>query len=383
MNEEEEPAHHGVYAPLPRASNILTHSWRDSSDDREFQLQNPGSSSTLRPTTSDIDIDDLILGLTTSASISSTTDSQILRKMDPVSTPKPIICDIDSQIPDPMDNATIPSDPEALLTQMTTEPIMSGNEDQIPAKASSFLTTGRFEPQSKESQNNPHDWIPTFNTQYTLAPIRGSDGRFTSTTLSDTDERPTMEPIIRSIGSKSDFEDLTPLNSPVKIFSRQQSPSPSPATRRQPQSPTPDICRRPMATQQPLARFSGDPDDPVQPATFLQDFELVELSPTSSATPELGSAKGAEVEKTKRLIGTVWKNLPYALKKTIYEEHDTWVEFTNTIKKVKWSVLKVEAEHEASKATPLVVPETPRTKLAASFAAARIATPPSPSPGRT
>ncbi|KAJ4489011.1 hypothetical protein C8J55DRAFT_487192 [Lentinula edodes] len=151
-----------------RASNILTHSWRDDSDDRvidsedetieyssrssedsdtdrsilnEFQLQNPGSSSTPRPTTSDIDIDDLILGLATSASISSTSDSQILRKMDPASTPKPIICDIDSQLPDSMDNATIPSNPEALLGQMTTEPIISGIEDQIPAKASSFLTT--------------------------------------------------------------------------------------------------------------------------------------------------------------------------------------------------------------------------------------------------
>ncbi|GAW08959.1 retrotransposon-like family member (retr-1) partial [Lentinula edodes] len=29
-----------------------------------------------------------------------------------------------------------------------------------------------------------------------------------------------------------------------------------------------------MTAQQPLARFSGDPDDPVQPATFLQDFEV-------------------------------------------------------------------------------------------------------------
>ncbi|GAW03059.1 retrotransposon-like family member (retr-1) partial [Lentinula edodes] len=225
-----------------------------------------------------------------------------------------------------------------------------------------------------------------------------------------------------------------------------------------------------MATQQPLTRFSGDPDDPVQPATFLQDFEvrMTELmTPRAdlasrikpylerdsrawewytedlTATDRTGSwegfeakfhlrfpsqkkekksaksyltsleaeritheqmmttsedtnqpyhqwwadrllrlAKGAEVEKTKQSIGTVWKSLPYALKKTVEEEHDTWMEFTEAIKKVKWSVLKVEAEHEASKAVPMAPPETPRAKLATSFAAARISTPSSPSPSR-
>ncbi|KAH7880312.1 uncharacterized protein C8R40DRAFT_1165259 [Lentinula edodes] len=90
-------------------------------------------------------------------------------------------------------------------------------------------------------------------------------------------------------------------------------------------------------------------------------------------------AKGAEVEKTKQSIGTVWKHLPYALKKAIDEEHDNW-EFTSAIKAVKWSVLKVEAEHEVGKTTPLVVPETPRTKLANNFATARISTSPLPSP---
>ncbi|GAW07875.1 hypothetical protein LENED_009896 [Lentinula edodes] len=177
-----------------------------------------------------------------------------------------------------------------------------------------------------------------------------------------------------------------------------------------------------MATQQPLTRFSGDPDDPIQPATFLQDFEvhMTELMTvradlkkekksaksylaslegerimhemimkTSKDTNQLYHqwwadrllrlAKGAEVEKTKQSIGTVWKHLPYALKKAIDEEHDNW-EFTSAIKAVKWSVLKVEAEHEVGKTTPLVVPETPRTKLANNFATARISTSPLPSP---
>ncbi|KAJ3920565.1 hypothetical protein F5877DRAFT_76982 [Lentinula edodes] len=225
-----------------------------------------------------------------------------------------------------------------------------------------------------------------------------------------------------------------------------------------------------MATQQPLTRFSGDPDDPIQPATFLQDFEvrMTELmTPRAdlasrikpylerdsrawewytedlTATDRTGAweafeakfhvrfpsqkkekksaksyltslegeritheiimkmsedtnqpyhqwwanrllclAKGAEVEKTKQSIGTVWKHLPYALKKVIDEEYDNWEEFTSAIKAVKWSVLKVEVEHGAGKTAQLVVPETPRTKLTNSFAAARISTPPSPSPIR-
>ncbi|KAH7872848.1 uncharacterized protein C8R40DRAFT_1173247 [Lentinula edodes] len=57
-----------------------------------------GSSSTPRPTTSNFDItENLILGFTTSAFIPSTTDTQILRKMEPATTSKPIIRD--SQIP--------------------------------------------------------------------------------------------------------------------------------------------------------------------------------------------------------------------------------------------------------------------------------------------
>ncbi|GAW08224.1 hypothetical protein LENED_010272 [Lentinula edodes] len=87
------------------------------------------------------DIEDLIVGLTTSASISSTTDTQILRKMDPASTPKPTTCAIDSQIPECTENVSMLLSPEALFGQMTTEPIMSGIEDQIPTKASSLLTT--------------------------------------------------------------------------------------------------------------------------------------------------------------------------------------------------------------------------------------------------
>ncbi|KAJ3862527.1 hypothetical protein EV359DRAFT_65562 [Lentinula novae-zelandiae] len=112
----------------------------------DFQLQNTSSSSTPRPTTTDIE--DLIIGLTTSASISSTTDTRILRKMDPASTPKPTTCAIDSQIPESTENVSMLLSPEALFGQMvfiylakTTEPIMSGIKDQIPMKASSPLTT--------------------------------------------------------------------------------------------------------------------------------------------------------------------------------------------------------------------------------------------------
>ncbi|KAJ3876918.1 hypothetical protein F5051DRAFT_441084 [Lentinula edodes] len=143
--------------PESRACNFLPHSYRD--DDRAIDSEDEtieyckrssedsdtdrsilnGSSSTLRPTTSDFDItENLILGFTTSAFIPSTTDTQILRKMEPVTTSKPIIRD--SQIPESTDNATMPSKPEALSRQMTTEHIMSAIED-IPVKASSLLTT--------------------------------------------------------------------------------------------------------------------------------------------------------------------------------------------------------------------------------------------------
>ncbi|GAW06820.1 retrotransposon-like family member (retr-1) partial [Lentinula edodes] len=193
-----------------------------------------------------------------------------------------------------------------------------------------------------------------------------------------------------------------------------------------------------MATQQPLTRFSGDPDDPVQPATFLQDFEvrMTELmTPRAdlagrikpylerdsrawewytkdlTATDRTGTWEAFEAKfharfpsqkkekKSAKSYSPVWKgnklhpelthakrppmkHLPYTLKKVIDEEHDNWAEFTSAIKAVKWSVLKVEAEHEASKAVPMVVPETPRTKLASSFATARISAPPLPSPIR-
>ncbi|KAJ3870473.1 hypothetical protein F5051DRAFT_447647 [Lentinula edodes] len=177
MDAEEEPPHHGVYAPSPRASNfpLAMHSWRDDdkvidSEDEAIEYSSHSSeysdtdrsildvvelnafvsidsltehvlssSSTPRPTMTDIE--DLIVGLTTSASISSTTDTQILRKMDPASTPKPTTCAIDSQIPECTENVSMLLSPEALFGQMTTEPVMSGIEDQIPTKASSLLTT--------------------------------------------------------------------------------------------------------------------------------------------------------------------------------------------------------------------------------------------------
>lgn len=86
-----------------------------------------------------------------------------------------------------------------------------------------------------------------------------------------------------------------------------------------------------------------------------------------------------EVEKTKQSIEAVWKKLPYTLKKTADEEHNNWADYTSAIKAVKWGVLKVE-EHGASRKVILPVPETPQTKLAGDFAAARISSPPLPSP---
>ncbi|KAJ3871139.1 hypothetical protein F5051DRAFT_434092 [Lentinula edodes] len=83
------------------------------------------SSSTPRPTMTDIE--DLIVGLTTSASISSTTDTQILRKMDPASTPKPTTCAIDSQIPECTENVSMLLSPEALFGQMNLASSLPGH----------------------------------------------------------------------------------------------------------------------------------------------------------------------------------------------------------------------------------------------------------------
>ncbi|KAJ3904017.1 hypothetical protein F5879DRAFT_922578 [Lentinula edodes] len=129
-----------------RASNFPVHSWRDedkvidsedetieyssrsseySDTDRsilnDFQLQDTSSSSTPRPTTTDIE--NLIIGLTTSASISSTTDTRILRKMDPAST---TTCAID-QIPKSIENVSVLLSPEALFGQMNLASSLPGH----------------------------------------------------------------------------------------------------------------------------------------------------------------------------------------------------------------------------------------------------------------
>ncbi|KAH7874517.1 uncharacterized protein C8R40DRAFT_1237579 [Lentinula edodes] len=343
-------------------------------------------------------------------------------------------------------------------------------EDSDNSNDDSFQHDNGFE--DEEAQNFDGEFTDSVvsNTDGILAPTRDSTGRFVSAPPSSAEVDPTEEPVFGRFSSDQDLGDWSPLDSPVKIYSERQSRSPSPTKSKQPKTLTPKVNRRPMATQQPLTRFSGDPDDPIQPATFLQDFEvrMTELmTPRAdlasrikpylerdsrawewytedlTATDRTGAwepfeakfharfpsqkkekksaksyltslegerithelimttsedtnqpyhqwwadrllrlAKGAEVEATKQSIGTVWKHLPYALKKAIDEEHDNWAEFTSAIKAVKWSVLKVEAEHEASKVVPRAVPETPRTKLTSSFATARISTPPSPSPVR-
>ncbi|KAJ3892282.1 hypothetical protein GG344DRAFT_76131 [Lentinula edodes] len=158
MDAEEEPPHHGVYAPSPRASNFPVHSWRDedkvidsedetieyssrsseySDTDRsilnDFQLQDTSSSSTPRPTTTDIE--NLIIGLTTKrwrvSETSAPHNDLYLHSQDPAST---TACAIDSQIPKSIENDSVLLSPEALFGQMTTE-------DQIPTTASSSLTT--------------------------------------------------------------------------------------------------------------------------------------------------------------------------------------------------------------------------------------------------
>ncbi|KAJ3729631.1 hypothetical protein C8R42DRAFT_715909 [Lentinula raphanica] len=102
----------------------------------------------------------------------------------------------------------------------------------------------------------------------------------------------------------------------------------------------------------------------------------------------LALAKGAKIDKTKEGIASAWKMLPYALKKVVGEDHDNWESFAEAIREVKWSSLRVEAEHEVDlerrRETIPVIQETPRTKLASSFASANISSPPpSPSPNRT
>ncbi|KAJ3963834.1 hypothetical protein EV361DRAFT_812997 [Lentinula raphanica] len=102
----------------------------------------------------------------------------------------------------------------------------------------------------------------------------------------------------------------------------------------------------------------------------------------------LALAKGAKIDKTKEGIASAWKKLPYALKRAVGEDHEDWESFTNAIRAVKWSTLRVEAEHEVDleKRRELlpVAQATPRTQLASSFASANISSPPpSPTPNRT
>ncbi|KAJ3925732.1 MAG: hypothetical protein NXY57DRAFT_967352 [Lentinula lateritia] len=159
MNTEEEPpAHHGVYAPSPWASNFPTHSWRD--DDKVT------------------DSEDETIGYSSHSSEYSDTDRSILndfqlQNTDPASTPKP---PIDSQIPESMENVFILSSPEALYRQLTTEPIMSGIEDQIPTKASSSLTTDTPMGNSASSLlGHTMDNLDTRGKNNSAGPSEGSD----------------------------------------------------------------------------------------------------------------------------------------------------------------------------------------------------------------
>ncbi|KAJ3715018.1 hypothetical protein C8R42DRAFT_725956 [Lentinula raphanica] len=102
----------------------------------------------------------------------------------------------------------------------------------------------------------------------------------------------------------------------------------------------------------------------------------------------LALAKGAKIDKTKEGIASAWKRLPYALKKAVGEDYDTWESFTDAIRAVKWSTLCVEAEHEVDlekrKEVIPVVQATPRSQLASSFASANLSSPPPfPTPNRT
>ncbi|KAJ3822823.1 hypothetical protein F5880DRAFT_1656186 [Lentinula raphanica] len=101
----------------------------------------------------------------------------------------------------------------------------------------------------------------------------------------------------------------------------------------------------------------------------------------------LALAKGAKIDKTKEGIASAWKRLPYALKKAVGEDYDTWESFTEAIRAVKWSTLRVEAEHEVDlerrKETVPVAQATPRSQLVSSFASTNLSSPPpSPTPNR-
>ncbi|KAJ4492371.1 hypothetical protein C8R41DRAFT_919926 [Lentinula lateritia] len=125
MNAEEEPG----------ASYFPTHSCRNDdkiiySEDGTMGYSNRSSEY------NDTDQSILILESTTSASISSTTDGRISRKMDPVSTPKPTICDIDSQIPESTENLSMLLSPEALFSQVVSVNTRGKNNSVSPSERS-------------------------------------------------------------------------------------------------------------------------------------------------------------------------------------------------------------------------------------------------------
>ncbi|KAJ3925753.1 MAG: hypothetical protein NXY57DRAFT_967322 [Lentinula lateritia] len=162
--------------------------------------------------------------------------------------------------------------PNGSAKKWSVPDILDPDLDSLPAWTSSFKAL------VKELQDNfgiydvQGEAKP--NTNGILAPTRDSTGRFVSAPPLSAAADPTEEPIFGRFSSDQDLGDWSPLDSPVKIYSKRQSRSSSPTKSKQPRNLTQNINHRPMATQQPLTRFSGDPDDPIQLATFLQDFEV-------------------------------------------------------------------------------------------------------------
>lgn len=85
-------------------------------------------------------------------------------------------------------------------------------------------------------------------------------------------------------------------------------------------------------------------------------------------------AKGTGIKSTGLLIPTVWRGLPYLLKKFVHDEHMNWEDLIKQIKGVNASKLRAEVENEIKTLSCIapVAPETPCLKLAVSLAETRL-----------
>ncbi|KIK58482.1 hypothetical protein GYMLUDRAFT_246171 [Collybiopsis luxurians FD-317 M1] len=147
--------------------------------------------------------------------------------------------------------------------------------------------------------------------------------------------------------------------------------------------------------------FPSQKKEKKEPKAYLEELEEMHITHEQLLTRHEGTqvpyhrwftdcllalAKGATIETTKEAIGTTWKNLPYALKKSVNDNHSNWGLFMKAIEGVDWAMLKVEAEYavdmQKTKERVEALQATPRTKLANSLALTRLGEPPSPTPNQ-